>query len=124
MQVGNELWYTAAHKNTNGKTYRWNNENYLDIYAHPLDSLMVTDSNSRELSPIINTKMHEGAFTITADQNTIYFTRNNYLKGKRKTDENKVSHLKIYKAERLDGEWKNITAVSYTHLTLPTILLV
>lgn len=113
MQIGSQIWYTATHKASTSKKYRWNNQNYLDIYSHPKDKLMLGDSISQELSENINTKLHEGAFSISLDKKTIYFTRNNFFKGKRKTDDNKVSNLKIYSATRIDGVWKNITELPF-----------
>ena len=43
--------------------------------------------------------MHEGTFAITKDRKTIYFTRNNFLKGKKKNGSKKINNLNIYKAE-------------------------
>tara|TARA_R110000744_G_scaffold47436_1_gene104462 strand:+ start:3042 stop:5252 length:2211 start_codon:yes stop_codon:yes gene_type:complete len=113
MQIGNELWYTATHKKSTSKTYRWNNEHYLDIYTHPLDKQMLGDSLSSEVSKAINTRLHEGPFTISPDGNTLYFTRNNFKNGKRKTDDKKISNLKIYSANLVDGEWKNIVELPF-----------
>lgn len=113
IQVGDELWYTATHKKSTSKTYRWNNQHYLDIYTHPLDKLMLGDSVSTEITGAINTRLHEGPFTISPDGNTLYFTRNNFKNGKRKTDDKKISNLKIYSASLENGEWKNITELPF-----------
>lgn len=113
MQVGSQIWYTATHKKPVSKTYRWNNENYLNIYAHPLDKQMLGDSLSISLSKNINTKLHEGAFTVSSDGKTIYFTRNNSKNGKRNTDGNKISNLKIYNASLIDSKWENITELPF-----------
>tara|TARA_R110000737_G_scaffold48837_4_gene69420 strand:- start:97 stop:2307 length:2211 start_codon:yes stop_codon:yes gene_type:complete len=113
MEIGNEVWYTATHKKSGSKTYRWNNQHYLDIYTHPLDKKELGDSLSSELSNKINTKLHEGAFTISPDGNTLYFTRNNFKNGKRKTDDKKISNLKIYSANLVDGDWKNIVELPF-----------
>ncbi len=113
MQIGNELWYTATHKKSNSKTYRWNNQHYLDIYTHPLDKQMLGDSLSSELYGQVNSRLHEGPFTISADGKTLYFTRNNFKNGKRKTDDKKISNLKIYRASLENGEWKQITELPF-----------
>lgn len=115
MQVRNTLWYTATHKNATAKTYRWNNQHYLDIYTHAIDKEQYGDSLSTSLSKQINTKLHEGAFTVSADGSTMYFTRNNSNSGKRKTDDKKVSNLKIYSANLVDGEWKNIIELPFNN---------
>lgn len=103
--VDSNLVYTASRKKSGAipKLYRWNNQNYLDIYSHAIHKLAMGDSLSVPLSNTINTKMHEGTFAITKDRKTIYFTRNS----NKKTNTKKITHLKIYKAEWVDGEWKN-----------------
>ena len=113
MKIGDEIWYTATHKKMGSKTYRWNNEHYLDIYKHPVDKKFLGDSLSTALSDKINTKLHEGAFALSLDGNTLYFTRNNFKNGKRKTDDKKISNLKIYSANLIDGDWKNITELPF-----------
>lgn len=108
VKVDSTLIYSAPKKKALvKKVYRWNNESYLDMYAHPISQLAIGDSISTSYSETINTKMHEATFAISKDRKTIYFTRNNFSKGKKKTDGNKVSRLKIYKAEWVDNKWQN-----------------
>ncbi|WP_298484238.1 OmpA family protein [uncultured Maribacter sp.] len=115
-RVDSSIIYAASKKKAIpglNKRYRWNSENYLDMYTHPLDKITLGDSISVSLSSTINTKMHEATFAITKDRKTIYFTRNNFLKGKKKTDGKKISRLKIYKAELVDGSWGNIEELPF-----------
>ncbi|MDB2606480.1 OmpA family protein [Zobellia sp.] len=110
-QIDSNLVYSASRKKsaTLPKLYKWNNENYLDIYAHPINKLTQGDSLSNPLSGSINSKMHEGTFAITKDRTTMYFTRNS----KNKTVTDNISNLKIYKAEFVNGEWKNVIALPF-----------
>ena len=94
------------------KTYQWNNQGYLDIYSSSLKENGKLDSIVIPISSKINSKMHEATMAITKDGNTMYFTRNNYDK-KRKTDTHKVSYLKIYKAEKVEGKWQNVKEVPF-----------
>ena len=114
-KVDSTIIYAASKKKTMPlqKIYRWNSENYLDMYSHPLNKISQGDSVSTNLSSTINTKMHEATFAITKDRKTIYFTRNNFWKGKKNTDGKKVSRLKIYKAELVDNNWENITELPF-----------
>lgn len=109
-KIDSNLVYSASRKNTVAlpKVYRWNNQNYLDLYSHPLAKKDVGDSLSVALPGKVNSKMHEGTFAITKDRNTLYFTRNS----KSRTD-SKVSNLKIYKAERIDDQWKKIIELPF-----------
>jgi peptidoglycan-associated lipoprotein len=51
---------------------------------------------------------------LSADNNTLYFTRSDYYKAKLRKDEDKVSHLKLFRAQRRpDGEWGDIRAFAY-----------
>lgn len=113
--IDSNLVYTASKKKggASKKLYRWNNQHYLDIYSHPFDKIHQKDSLSQNLSPQINTKMHEGAFAITKDRKIIYFTRNNFIKGKKKADSQKVVNLKIYRAEWSGTNWTNITELPF-----------
>ncbi|MDV7140260.1 OmpA family protein [Maribacter sp. TH_r10] len=110
-RIDANLVYSASRKHAIGlpKLYRWNNEKYLDIYSHPIDKLTMGDSLSVSLSSTINSKLHEGTFAMTKDRRTIYFTRNS----KQKTEDDKISNLKIYRAELIDGAWKNITPLPF-----------
>ncbi|CAM4212221.1 OmpA family protein [Zobellia nedashkovskayae] len=110
-RIDSNLVYSASRKKTKTlpKLYRWNNENYLDIYSHPIEKITQGDSLSMPLSSAINSKMHEGTFTITKDRKTIYFTRNS----KKKTEKDKISNLKIYRAQYVDGAWKNIIPLPF-----------
>lgn len=115
MQIDSNLIYTAAKKKNASlkKVYRWNNQNYLDIYTHPMDKINQNDSFSKSLPGKVNTKMHEGTFAMTKDRKTIYFTRNNFIKGRKRTDDKKISNLKLYKAEWSGKEWSNITELPF-----------
>ena len=94
-----------------GKIYDWNNLPYLDLYM-----ANVSDGNLTDVTPFsssINTKMHESNAVFTKDGKTMYFTRNNFKDGKKGTDSNKISHLKIYKAQFVDGKWTNIMELPF-----------
>ena len=95
-----------------GPNYNWNNLPYLDLYQVPIDSLNTT-ANVVSFSKQINTKFHEATAVFTKDGKTMYFTRNNFLAGKKGTDENNVSHLKIYKATLINNQWTNIVELPF-----------
>lgn len=95
-----------------GDLYGWNNEPYLDLFQ--AEKTKTGDLvNVKPFSKIINTKMHESNAVFTKDGKTMYFTRNNYLNGKKGKDNKKVSHLKIYKAQLVNNEWTNVTELPF-----------
>lgn len=61
----------------------------------------------------INDKFNESTPVFTKDGNAMYFTRNNYLDGKRGEDAQKTTLLKIYKATLEEEKWSNIIELPF-----------
>ena len=101
----------ASTKN-NSELYDWNKQPYLDLFIADLDNHGEI-INPTPFPKTINTKMHESNAIFTKDGKTMYFTRNNFINGKKGSDKNKVTHLKIYKAELVNNEWTNITELPF-----------
>ncbi|WP_347923008.1 OmpA family protein [Pontimicrobium sp. SW4] len=108
---GDDKVVFASSRNSNNPSYAWNNLPYLDLYSANL-----TGDNSLEnitpFSDAINTESHESNATFSRDGKTMYFNRTN--KTRNKTDEERIAHIKIYKAELVDGNWTNVTALPFT----------
>tara|TARA_R110001583_G_scaffold34847_7_gene116654 strand:+ start:2106 stop:4004 length:1899 start_codon:yes stop_codon:yes gene_type:complete len=95
-----------------GELYDWNHQPYLDLFQ--AQKTATGDLlNTAPFSSNINTKMHESNVTFTKDGKTMYFTRNNFINGKKGRDSNKISHLKIYKSELINNKWTNITELPF-----------
>ncbi len=103
-------FYFASARNTDGKKlYGWNEEPFLDIYqvevSKGIDS---TTYGAPDFIPSeqLNSKYHEASVAITNDGKTMYFTRDN-VSGRNKLDYDKkgTTHLKIYQASLVDGQW-------------------
>lgn len=101
----------ASARNSENPAYSWNNLPYLDLYHATL-----SDANTLEdiqaFSDAINTNSHESNAVITKDGKTMYFNRTNETR--KRTDEERIAHIKIYKAEMVDGVWTNVTALPFT----------
>lgn len=105
------IYFTSARGEADTKTkiYDWTGEPFLDIYQ--------VSAGSNVVSPVggdVNTVRHEGPVTLSPDGQTMYFTRNNYLKRDGKKDDEGVNHLKLYKASLVNGEWKNIEELPFS----------
>ncbi|SNR15015.1 OmpA family protein [Tenacibaculum jejuense] len=98
------------------KIYKWNDQPFLNIYTADEEIGNVEQglqvSNATRFSDV-NTRYHESNAILTSDGNTLYFTRDNYDGDKLRGDDDKVTHLKIYKAENIDGEWKNLEELPF-----------
>lgn len=103
--------YFASARNTSGKTYGWNKQPTLDIYAANSENGNFTDI--KPLEGDVNTKFNEGSVTISADGTKMYFTRTNYFEGKYEKDNEGVSNLKIFTAEKNGEKWQNIKTLSF-----------
>lgn len=97
----------ASSRDSNGRLYNWNQQPFLDLFQ------LSDDHSVRELDGDVNTRYHESSTTFTKDGTTMYFTRNNFFKGKFKKDSKNTHGLKIYKATFEDNEWTNIESLPF-----------
>jgi outer membrane protein OmpA-like peptidoglycan-associated protein len=115
--VSSNTLYFASARGDNAKVYNWNKEPFLDLYQ-----VAITDNgNVRTYGSVsdlnadkINTDYHEASVAITNDGKTMYFTRDNVTKRNRLDyDKKGTSHLKIYKATLIDGNWSDIEELPF-----------
>lgn len=101
------------------KTYGWNKQPYYTMYSvnQEKDDTGKISINSKDVSSLkgdVNGSYHDANPVFTNDGKVMYFTRDN-SKGERsiRTDRLKTSHLKLYKAELVDNEWKNVKELPF-----------
>lgn len=104
-----KLVYASAIPDSTGRIliHEWNKQPFFNLYEANLDEEGKL-SNPQKLSGDINTRFHESSTTFTKDGTTVYFTRNNYIDGRKGKDEDRNIRLKIYKATKVNNQWKNI----------------
>jgi len=69
--------------------------------------------NPQEFSVNITTRYHEGPVAFSKNGNQIFFTRNNYQNGQKKTNRKGDTLLKIYTATRNGTDWANIKELAF-----------
>lgn len=114
--VNNKLIFASA-RDTYGVTkniFRWTNKYFTNLYASELK-----EDGSLE-NPVlfqkkINSKFNESTPVFTKDGKTMYFTRNNFLKGKKGKDNKRITLLKLYKADFIDNKWTNISELPFNN---------
>jgi outer membrane protein OmpA-like peptidoglycan-associated protein/tetratricopeptide (TPR) repeat protein len=112
---GNKLVFTSA-RDTGGlfnRKHQWTNQSFTKLYASEISS----DGSMLEpeqFNTSLNSKFNEATPVFTKDGKTVYFTRNNYNKGKRGKNSDKATLLKIYKGTLENGKWVNITELPFT----------
>ncbi|MFN4763662.1 OmpA family protein [Gillisia sp. Q332] len=104
-----KLVYASAKPDstTKIKIHEWNKQPFFNLYQATINP-EGTLENSQKLSGEINTRFHESSTTFTKDGTTVYFTRNNFMDGRKGKDEDRNIRLKIYKATKVNDQWKNI----------------
>ena len=104
--------FASSKEATGNKKFKWSDEPFLDLFIAKIDSV----GNLYDREPLkgeINTKYHESTATISKDGNTMYFTRNNYFKGRLKSARDKEVKLKIYKATKQNDSWGSIEELPF-----------
>ena len=102
----NQLVFSSARDTgvTSSNIHVWNKKPFLDLYVSNITNGDAT--TAAKFSKKLNKKTHESSTVFTPDGITIYFTRNNSKNGSFARDENGVSRLKIYRAQRKNGVWR------------------
>ena len=110
----NKLVFTSARDTGRimRKNFKWTNKSFTNLYTAELMS-DGSVGNPKRFQKKVNTKFNESTPVFTKDGRTMYFTRNNFLDGKRGRDQHKTTLLKLYKASFIDGEWKNIEELPF-----------
>ncbi|MFV8375176.1 OmpA family protein [Flavobacterium sp. LB1P71] len=112
---GNKLVFASA-RDTGGvskKVFKWTNQSFTNLYSSEVNQ-SGTLSQPERFSKRINSKFHESTPVFTQDGKTMYFTRNNYLDGKKGKDGKRITLLKLYKAIlNEDGNWEDVVALPF-----------
>jgi outer membrane protein OmpA-like peptidoglycan-associated protein len=112
---GNNLVFAAVKKKPNvfDKTYKWNNESYLNLVCIPLKNVNENDSIVAYFSKDLKSPMHESNAIFTKDGKFMYFTRNNSNNGRRGKNTDKISNIQIFRAEFVKNKWTNIVSLPF-----------
>ena len=108
----NQLVFTSARDTSGSRIHGWTNQGFTTLYASEVND-NGTLSSPEKFSNSISTKVNESTPVFTSDGNTMYFTRNNFNKGKKGKDEAGTILLKIYKATNVNGTWSNVTELPF-----------
>ena len=116
----NTLYFASA-RNEARKSYEWNNQPFLDIYQSDFKDGAVNNIATEVTA--LNTKFHEGPVSISADGNTVYFSRESFFDNKfeKSTDKkSKLGKMYVYKASKIDGKWGNVTSINLNNKSYNT----
>ncbi len=111
-----QVAFASARNETVGIERRaaWNDQPFLDLFIADV-STGGDLVNARLMEGAVNTKYHEGPATASASGDVLWFTRNNYFKGRSQRSQQGISRLSIYKAHRDPSGWAGIEQFLYNN---------
>ncbi|TDE00752.1 OmpA family protein [Flavobacterium hiemivividum] len=94
------------------RKHTWTGQSFTKLYVSDVGDELSLGSPAK-FDKSVNSKFNESTPVFTKDGKTIYFTRNNYLDGKRGKDSKNNTLVKIYKASLENDKWVNITGLPF-----------
>ncbi|GIQ61200.1 cell envelope biogenesis protein OmpA [Flavobacterium collinsii] len=94
------------------RSNKWNNQAYGSLLVSKVNE----EGNFEQpelFSKKLSSKFNESSPVFTKDGKTVYFTRNNYNKGKTGKNSDNVILLKLYKASYSGENWSDITELPF-----------
>lgn len=95
------------------RRHTWTDQYFTNLYEANLSSDSLIPQKASKFSRAVRSRFHEASAIFSKDGKTMYFTRNNYLDGKKGKDGNRVTLIKIYKASFENDDWKNVTELPF-----------
>ena len=94
------------------RRHTWTSQPFTKLYVSDVGEEMSL-GGPEKFDKSINSKFNESTPVFTKDGKTIYFTRNNYLQGKKGKDGYDRTLVKIYKASLENDKWVNSTELPF-----------
>lgn len=103
------------------RSHAWTGNPFIELYYVPREKkyskkkeFNYTYGKSKSFSNRLNTQFHDATVTFTKDESEIYFTRNNFNRGKIKRDDDGDIRLKIYSARNNgNAAWQEIEGLPF-----------
>ena len=111
---GNKVVFASARDTGSlaARKHSWTNESFTNLYAADMGAEGALSKEER-FGKKLNSKFHESTPVFTKDGKSVYFTRNNFLKGKKGKDAEKTTLLKLYKATLEGDSWVDVTELPF-----------
>jgi outer membrane protein OmpA-like peptidoglycan-associated protein/tetratricopeptide (TPR) repeat protein len=111
----NKLVFTSSRDtgSLGQRKHSWTDQYFTNLYESNLTGDSLTPEKAAKFSRKVKSRFHEASAIFSKDGKTMYFTRNNYLDGKKGKDENKVTLIKIYKARFENNDWTAISELPF-----------
>ncbi|KAF2339645.1 OmpA family protein [Flavobacterium nitrogenifigens] len=112
----NKIYFASARDTGNftQRKHKWTGEYFTNIYNADIDPTTSATSKANKIKSLLNSRFHESSIVFTKDGKTAYFSRNNFVNGKKGKDDNEITLVKIYKADVDNEKFSNIIALPFT----------
>ena len=110
-----QLVFSSSRESNNiyKRTHSWTGLPFTSLFSGIITSDGLV-SDAKKFAKNIDSKFNESTPVFTKDGNTVYFTRNNFIKGKKGQNSEGTVFLKIYRAQKNQKqEWDNITELPF-----------
>jgi tetratricopeptide (TPR) repeat protein len=95
------------------RRHTWTDQYFTNLYQSNLTIDSLKADNPKKFSKSVKSRFHEASAIFTRDGNTMYFTRNNFLEGKKGKNAENVTLIKLYKASFVNNDWTNIVELPF-----------
>lgn len=116
---GSRIVYSSSKDvdKTGGKTYKWNEQPFLELYVADRDSISGSFLNEQKFVPKDQNSYHNATLAFTPDLQTVYYSTNTVKRsGFLKNDQKGTNNLQIVKG-RVDNErLKNIESLPFNNV--------
>ncbi len=92
---------------------KWMEDNFMSLFVATADAETRLLGEPREFAPELNTSFHEGPVTFDITGERVFFTRNNYNRGKRRNDKDGTMRLNVYTSNRGADGWQTPTEMPW-----------
>jgi hypothetical protein len=110
-----KLVFSSTYQASGQRDYDWTGEPFLDLYIADIGEDGQLE-NTEQIEGDINTAFHESSAVFTKDLDRVYFTRNNYKNGKKRSDRKNTVRLKLLTATvDDDGNWSDVEELPFNN---------
>ena len=113
------VYASESNVKSSDQIYNWTEAPFLDLFYAEQDGDNPSALGKPEIfKGKVTSWLHEGTVTFTEDNQTMYFTRNSYNKGKIGYDSEekiKTVNLQIYRSKANGDKWGDVQGVSFNN---------
>ena len=108
---GDENVLFASARRSASFIFGWTGRPFLDLYQASVEGMELAEPEN--LKGRVNSRYHEGGQTFGPKRDVMFFSRNNYYRGKAGQSKDGVILLRTFRADLVNGRWKKIRGIPF-----------